>query len=851
MNAKVVHKIGPFLGLFLFTIALLVLYHELRGYHLHDIVQGIKSVPPNRLLFAFLITIVSYLILTGYDTLAMLYVKHPLPYIKIALASFTGYAFSNNIGFSLLAGSSVRYRLYSSWGLTAFEITKVVAFCVITLWLGFLTLGGIVFILEPLALPAKMNLPFHSIHFLGWIFLVLVAAFVALTFIIKKPFGIRTWTVSIPSPRLVLAQITVASLDWAMAGGVLYTLLPPAPDFSFPTFLGIYLLAQIVGIISQVPGGLGIFEAVILLLLSNTYSGSQVLGSLLVYRSIYYILPLLTASVLLGYQEFYQKRKAVKKITRIFGDSLSAVIPVIFAFTTFLAGVVLLFSGALPATSWRLTWLNDFLPLPVMELSHLLGSIVGVMLLFLARGIQRRMDAAYFFTVALLGAGILFSLFKGFDYEEAIILLVMLIALVPCRRYFYRKGSLVTQRFRPDWVAAIILVLLSSVWLGLFSFKHIEYSNDLWWRFTLHGDAPRFLRAMVGVIGVIFILMTVRLLKPSPPIPSSSGHEAQGDAMPIVRASHKTYANLALLGDKSFLFNEKRNAFIMYGVEGRSWIAMGDPIGPREEWPELIWRFREQCDRFDGWTVFYEVQPETLYLYLDLGLTLLKLGEEGRVSLKTFSLEGGARKGLRYTSHKLEKEGCIFEIIPGEDIYKYLPEFEVISDAWLKEKNTREKRFSLGSFNEDYLKRFPAGVVRREGKLLGFTNIWSGADKNELSIDLMRYWPDAPHGLMEYLFIQLMLWGKQEGYEWFNLGMAPLSGLEEHDLAPLWSRLGAFIFHHGEHFYNLQGLRTYKEKFDPIWKPKYLVCPRGIILPRILTNLAALISGGLKGMITK
>ena len=121
----------------------------------------------------------------------------------------------------------------------------------------------------------------------------------------------------------------------------------------------------------------------------------------------------------------------------------------------------------------------------------------------------------------------------------------------------------------------------------------------------------------------------------------------------------------------------------------------------------------------------------------------------------------------------------------------------------------------------------------------------------EFSVDLMRYLPDAPDGVMDYLFTQLILWGKQEGYAWFNLGMAPLSGLESRALAPFWNRLGSFVFRHGEHFYNFQGLRRYKEKFDPVWEPKYLASPGGLALPRILTNLASLISGGIKGVVTK
>jgi phosphatidylglycerol lysyltransferase len=104
---------------------------------------------------------------------------------------------------------------------------------------------------------------------------------------------------------------------------------------------------------------------------------------------------------------------------------------------------------------------------------------------------------------------------------------------------------------------------------------------------------------------------------------------------------------------------------------------------------------------------------------------------------------------------------------------------------------------------------------------------------------------------MDYLFIELMLWGRQQGYNWFSLGMAPMSGLEDRILAPLWHKVGTFVFRHGEHFYNFQGLRQYKEKFAPVWQPKYLACRGGLVLPRILANVATLISGGIKGVVMK
>ena len=149
------------------------------------------------------------------------------------------------------------------------------------------------------------------------------------------------------------------------------------------------------------------------------------------------------------------------------------------------------------------------------------------------------------------------------------------------------------------------------------------------------------------------------------------------------------------------------------------------------------------------------------------------------------------------------------------------------------------------------MRQFPVAVVYSQGMPAAFANLWITGTKSELSVDLMRFGPDAPRGAMDYLFIELMLWGQREGYRWFNLGMAPLSGLEAHPLAPAWHRVGNFIFRHGEHFYNFEGLRRYKAKFEPSWEPRYLVARGGIALPRVLIDVSVLIAGGMKELFAR
>ncbi len=851
LKERLLSGIGPILGILLFGAAIAILRHELHEYHYRDVVAHLHALPPNRILLALALTVLSYLALTGYDTLAVRFLPNPLPYRKIALASFIGYVFSHNVGLSFLGGSAVRYRLLSGWSLTPGEIARVIAFNVLTFWLGYCALTGAVTSLEPFPLPPDLGLPVGSTRAFGFALLLAVAAYLAWSVFRKMPLRRAGLDIAIPPLRVSLAQIVVSSIDWTIAAAALYVLLPPATGLPFLVFVGAYLVAQILGVLSHVPAGLGVFETLMVVLLRPYLPGDLLLGSLLAYRFIYYLFPLIVAVVLLGGYEALRRRELFARAGRIYGDWAAAVIPRVFAVTVFIGGIVLLASGATPAAAGRMAWLHRVVPLPFVEVSHFVGSLIGVALLLLARGLQQRADAAYHLSIALLVAGVVASLLKGLDYEEALILGVTLAALLPCRRYFYRKTSLLTQAFSVGWVSAILLTIMGALFLVLWSHKHVEYSHDLWWQFSVLADAPRSMRASVGVLAVAVIYAIAHLLRPAPPRVGPGEPGTLEKVRAVVAASPRSVAHLALLGDKSLLFNKESNAFVMYGVQGRSWISMGDPIGPKETLEDLVWSFRELSDRHGGWTVFYEVGPQNMPVYLDLGLKLLKLGEEARVSLERFTLEGGAQKGKRHTLRRVEKEGCEFAIIPQGQIGPMLPRLRDVSDAWLTDKSTREKGFSLGFFDEDYLKTTPTAVIQREGKVVAFANIWLGGGKEELSPDLMRYSPDAPHGVMDYLFVKLMLWGKEQGYRWFNLGMAPLSGFEGRALAPLWNRVGALLFRQGEQFYNFQGLRQYKEKFDPEWEPRYLATPAGIVLPRVLANLAVLVSGGLKGVVSK
>jgi phosphatidylglycerol lysyltransferase len=851
MARRVSEILGAVIGLALFSAALFVLYNALRGHQYYDVAAQIRSIPWNRILVAFLFTGLSYATLTLYDRLALHHMGRSVAYPKVAFTAFTTYTVSHNFGFSLFTGGSIRYRLYSAWGLSAPDIAQLIGFGVLTFWLGYFTTSTSVFLLSPLDLPSQLHLPFESTLPLGVITACVLLTYVVFNVSFRRPFRIRGHVISLPSPSVTILQMLVGMVDWMVAAAALWILLPEIPGISYQHVLGIYLIAQIAGLTSNIPGGLGVFESVFVLLLGSSSSPASILGSLFVYRVVYYLFPLGIAATLYGGYELLLRRRAVKRAASVVNQWAKAIAPYFFSATTFLSGVILLFSGATPSIHGRMAWLDRFLPLPVIELSHFLGSLVGVGLLLLARGLQRRFDFAWILTSVLLAFGIVFSLVKGFDYEEAIILSVMLAILIPSRSVFYRKSSLMQEAFSLGWTVTIITATLSVIWLTAFSNKHVSFSTDLWWQFDLSNDATRSWRAAAGVLVVLSVISISRLFRPHRPKPSVPSSEELEAIVPVVVRSPHTLANLVYLRDKMVLTSTDNDAFVMYGREGRSWVAMGDPIGRKESAQELVWQFHELADRHGGWTAFYQVRPDMLPLYLEVGLSPLKLGEEARVDLIEFSLEGSANKPLRHWHRRPESEGCTFRIIPATDVEQIMPGLQIISDDWLRAKNTREKRFSLGFFDTSYLLRNPIALVERDGRTVGFANLWLGGSGEELSIDLMRHTSDAPSGVMDYLIVELLLWGKQQGYRWFNLGMAPLSGFGKRPAAPFWNQLASLIYRHGEHFYNFQGLRQYKEKFRPVWEPRYLASPGGMAQYRVLADVSSLVSGGIKGVVTK
>jgi glycosyltransferase 2 family protein len=315
MLKKVRLHFSSLFGLLLLLLSLWAIAFELHQYNFHDVLNSLTAIPKERLSLAICLSALGYVVMIGYDILGFSYINRTLAAKKIAFTNFISSVFSNTIGFALVTGSAIRYRFYSNWGVSPLAIAQIIAFANFTFWLGMFAVAGIMFLANPLKIPTQLHFPFVTARPIGVIFLLLVAAYLLGSLLIKQPLVIRGQQFRFPSFQISLVQIAVSSFDWILAAAVLYPLLPANTPLSFLDFLGIYLLAMFAGVVSNVPGGLGVFETVILLILSPKVSPAAVFGSLLAYRAIYYFLPLLVAAGLLGLYELkYARKKIINKM---------------------------------------------------------------------------------------------------------------------------------------------------------------------------------------------------------------------------------------------------------------------------------------------------------------------------------------------------------------------------------------------------------------------------------------------------------------------------------------------------------------------------------------------------------
>ncbi|MDA8230334.1 MAG: lysylphosphatidylglycerol synthase domain-containing protein [Magnetospirillum sp.] len=445
--------IAPAVSVAVFAGALLILHRTLGRFDPAQVLATARSYPAATLIAALGLSAASYATLCGFDWLALHHLRRSLPVGWTSLISFVSHAVSHNAGFAMLTGGSVRLRMYSSFGLSLPEVAGVVAFAGLAFGLGVSALGAGAFIAEGDKMARLLHLPPPLLTGLGWLVAALLLCYLGWTGLARRPLSVGGWRVEVPSLGVSLGQMAVAATDLALVSAALYLLLPDGGGMSYPAFVGIYVVATVAGIISHVPGGLGVFEGALAILLPDMGTG-PLLAALLVFRGFYNLAPLLLAALVLAVFELIQRYRHASGPAWV-----TALGPALGAVLVFGAGTVLLLSGAVERAAALPQWLA--------EPAGMAAGAVGGVLLAAAWGVSRQNAESARLALGALALGAALALARGPDWVTAALLAAAAAVIAAAGPLFPRPAPPADGGIPWGWTGAAAAVVVLSVWLTL------------------------------------------------------------------------------------------------------------------------------------------------------------------------------------------------------------------------------------------------------------------------------------------------------------------------------------------------------------------------------------------------
>lgn len=833
--------------------------HELKQIHLGLIIHELKAVPAPDILQMLGISLLSIAVMSAYDYLIRGHFRLQTGRWSTFRYAWIANTFNNLIGFAGLAGAGLRTLLYKKSGVPSAVLAPAIVFLspVMITGLSLLSWGIITGLLPAAAL-------LHEHHWL--VFAVWGMALYLPFFVVLQRSSLFAKWVNRGQGRTpwftVTASVGASFLEWGFAGLTFWMIAGQLlGGVDFVTVFSIYVVAAVAGILSMAPGGIGAFDLIALLGLTLLgIKSDQAMAVLVIYRLFYYIVPWLIGLVLAALEIGLPGKKSAERAM----DSVETPVTVwqkIWGWPgqyTFLSdlgvwalgklvlasGLILLLSAATPELLYRLRLTEDLLSLPVMRISHHLSVLIGFMLILLSRGISMRVYRAYIWTSLLLFGGAVFAFTKGFDYEEALFLLLVALILWISRTRFYRISVPFSTRSTVWWLVLSSLIALSYYWLG-------SYSRHGFLKHLPRGVQPEWLRqhsnvAVTALGGLIFSWLLLTMLVALRPQRRADEIFADKDMDRLdkflAEGNGNALSHMLFLGDKSFYWAQEGRVLFAFARVRDKLVVLGDPLGLRSLINDGISEFRQAADLYGLTVVFYQATPAYLPVYHEQGYRFFKLGEEALVPLADFKLSGARNSSLRSVKGRFEREGYIFEMVEAPHTSELLQELRRLSEKWLAGR--QEKGYSLGWFSEPYLQLAPLALLRgASGNILAFASIAPGYDGHRtVSIDLMRHRKDTPNGTMDYLFLCLLEWAKSQGFSSFNLGHAPLSSVGKNSGALREEKIARLVFERGGHWYGFSGLRRYKEKFGPEWEPRYLAYPASLSLSLLTLDLVRLVS---------
>ncbi len=829
---------GVLLSLTIFVIALVTLRDILAEVSPQDVIQAFRATPKTAILGGLGFVALSYLAMTGYDAIAIAHLKKRIPYRRTSLASFTSYAVANNLGFPILTGGSVRYRLYSLEGLSAIDIAVLTAIITLTYTLGIFTALGATLIISPTTAAAIDRLPPAFNVALGIALLAGIASYVIWVSRRRRRISYKGFRIRLPGPRLTLAQIAISVSELILAAAALYVLLPADVDLPFSTVAVAFIAAIGLGVLSHAPGGIGVFEAVMLVALPQI-PPDKLLASLLMFRCVYYLVPLSLAALLLAYHEASHPLGIGRRLGDEATRSGSDLAPQIIGVMIVTVGMILVLSGAAPAIASRMTALSSVVPLALIEIAHVATGLIGLTLIILARGVFRRQAQSFRLARVLLFIALPVALMRGLDIEEAGIVLFTLLVLQSSRRAFYRPGPALGVPFTAPWIALISGGIGLFVLVGLFVYQSVEAGLGSWFTFDIFGHYERFLRLglILVVVGAGFQLF---LLARRTPL-----RNYKTGTPPVVWRMLETQptetSHLAITGDKMFLTSKTGNGAIAYDVSRRTYVAAGGPIGDTAERLDLLWALRDRAEAHGARAAVFDIGPDMAQTCRDAGMVLAEIGEAAIVEIgdPDDTAETPERLAHKRSLRRAERFGVKTGFVPAPQIHRLMPDMRLIAD---QAAHGAPRGFAVARFSEDYAAALDHVVAHIGDRLIGFAAL-SGLRSDDAFLAGVFRAPEADTAIVSALLSKAIAEAGRAGCKTLDLGLTPLDALDKNALWPLWEQIGSKLFPLGTHADNFPETRALVAGLATRWEPRSLASYEGMAIPDALFDTAALTLG--------
>ena len=614
--------------------------------------------------------------------------------------------------------------------------------------------------------------------------------------------------------KTILSLVLASALDWACVISF-FLLVGYILGYNLPIYdvIPLFMIAITIGIMSMIPGSLGSFDLIMVSgLVGLGIDKAQALSWLLVFRLFYYVLPFCLGVVLFLKNMGGRLNEKYLGIPQKVIEALSAIV-LVWGLRLF--GFFLIVSAIVPQELGHLPLLRELTPSTGQFVFQLPSIVLGVLFFLLARLVKRRLKFTLTLATVLGLVSLVYLNIGSFSLPSSLFLMVLLFLV------WWNKDTFVRRHYIYAWEDCYKDIsyiggsfFLTLVLLGhlnphhVFKLKHLSHLVTHWIHF-------------LG-LSLILVILYVLVLRESNKIKENFGEVFDKQRYQDFIATIPNLnldAALAFLGDKYLYWYQEDGqdkVVFQFAIENNKCVVMSDPLAHLGYLEKGLSQFLAEAEDANISVIFYEVNQETTLLLHEYGYDFMKFGETAQVSLDEFTTEGKHGKKYRTVVNKLENKGYQFQVLQPPFDKKMLNTLKEISDSWLDGR--QEKGFSLGYFDEKYIQLTPIALVSdEEDNIQAFVTFLASNGPNEASIDLMRYdLKTAPNGIMDYLFVKLLLHFKEEGVTYFDLGMAPLSnvGTEKHSF--LQEKVAYLIYAFTNRFYSFSGLRQYKQKFNPI-----------------------------------